>query len=313
MKTPVLFLIFNRPELTFRVFEEIRKAKPEQLFIAGDGPRENKTGEAEECIKTRSIIDKIDWGCDVKTLFRDKNLGCKTAVSSAINWFFENVEEGVILEDDCLPNQSFFFFCEMMLEKYRSEEKVMHIGGCNFQDGIKRGNASYYFSKYPVIWGWATWKRAWKHYDIEMKSLDSFFESEKIKNIHPQRTEQNYWRRKFSETKKGLINTWDYQWVLSCWVHSGVSVMPQVNLITNIGFSENATHTHNDSALANMPTEKLEKITDADKIWISRKADKYIFETIFGRPFPKWNDLTRTYLSSLIPVKVKEKIKKWRV
>ena len=161
ISTPVLFLIFNRPELTEKVFQKIQDAQPKYLFVAADGPRDNKYGEKDLCEKTRAVVlENITWECEVKTLFRTENLGCRTAVSSAINWFFENVEEGIILEDDTVPDNSFFSYCQALLEKYRNHEQIMMITGDNFQDGIKRGNGSYYFSRYVHIWGWASWRRA---------------------------------------------------------------------------------------------------------------------------------------------------------
>ena len=170
-QTPILFLIFNRPDTTKRVFESIRSIKPAKLYIAADGDRKDKVGEDLLCKDTRSIIDLIDWECEIKTLFRPENLGCKIAVSSAIDWFFENEEQGIILEDDCLPNESFYIYCETLLNYYAFNERIMHISGNNFQDGMMRGNGSYYFSNYNHIWGWASWKRAWKAYNVDLSFL----------------------------------------------------------------------------------------------------------------------------------------------
>lgn len=167
---PILFIIFNRPETTKAVFHEIRKNQPFQLFVAADGPRREIFEDIENCRKVREIIQLIDWECNVQTLFRDENLGCKIAVSSAIDWFFSQVDEGIILEDDCLPDQSFFPFCQELLEKYRYDAKIMMIGGSNFQFNKNKFEYSYYFSRYFHIWGWASWKRAWQFYDVEMKA-----------------------------------------------------------------------------------------------------------------------------------------------
>jgi hypothetical protein len=169
---PILFLVFNRPETTARVFEAIRNAKPSRLYIAADGPRDFIYNEYAVCAKTREIASRVDWDCDVETLFRAENLGCKAAVSSAISWFFSHEEEGIILEDDCLPCESFFYFTTILLEKYRHDERIAHIAGSNFQDGKKVGDGSYYFSDLYNIWGWATWKRVWKDYDAELRLLD---------------------------------------------------------------------------------------------------------------------------------------------
>lgn len=309
MKTPVLFLLFNRPEQTFRVFEEIRKANPEKLFIAADGPRSDKEGEAEKCTEVRKVAELVDWECEVQTLFREKNLGCKIAVSEGITWFFNNVEEGIILEDDCLPDPSFFTFCETLLEKYRNNEKIVCISGTNFQFGIKRGDASYYFSIYPNIWGWASWSRAWKKYDVNLDELDSFKTSGKIRKSVAEPKEQEYWMKRFEGVKKGEFNTWDYQWVFACWNNEGISISPNYNLVTNIGFGGEATHTHSEIPTANMPLEKPEKIIHPGKIKINREADNFIFEHIYGSPFQNWNDKIRAYVGSIIPGKLKEKIK----
>jgi len=190
--TPILFLIFNRPDTTQKVFNAIRKAKPKQFFIAADGSPPDREGEIEKCQKSRKIATSVDWDCEVKTLFRDKNLGCKIAISSAIDWFFENVEEGIILEDDCLPHQSFFWFCQELLEYYRNDTRIMHISGDNFQFGRKRGEGSYYFSKYSHVWGWATWRRAWKCFDINMKSFEEFKAENQINSIFQSKQQQKY-------------------------------------------------------------------------------------------------------------------------
>ena len=191
----------------------------------------------------RKITTQIDWPCEVKTLFREKNLGCKIAVSSAITWFFENVEQGIILEDDCLPNQSFFVFCEQMLELYKDDQRIMHISGDNFDFGQKRGNADYYFSKLNHIWGWATWKRAWKHYDLEMPTLEEFIENNYIKDIFNDKEIAKKWINNFKKAKNGKVNTWDYQWTYTIWSKNGLAIIPSKNLVKNIGFGYGATHT----------------------------------------------------------------------
>ena len=241
--TPILFIIFNRPETTKKVFEIIRQIKPSKLFIAADGPRSDKLDEVHLCDESRKTVSKIDWQCEVKTLYREKNLGCKIAVSSAINWFFENAEEGIILEDDCLPDPSFFIFCEQMLERYRNDLRIMHIGGDNFQFGRQRGNGDYYFSKMSHVWGWATWRRAWKYYDVEMKSLEDFIKNNYIKDIFNNKKIIDNWLKILNETKNNEIDTWDYQWTYTIWSQNGLSIIPNKNLVGNIGFGNNATHT----------------------------------------------------------------------
>lgn len=239
---PVLFLVFNRPDLVERTFQAIRSAKPGRLFVASDGPRPGRIEDRKNCEQSRAIVEKIDWDCEVKTLFRETNLGCRVAVSTAIAWFFSQVEEGIILEDDCLPNNSFFRFCSQLLERYREDERVMCITGNNFQNGHRRGSADYYFSIYNHIWGWATWRRAWDLYDPNASSFkeldrDFLFEGFLRENV------AEYWRNLFRSIDKPGFNTWDYQWTFACWANSGLTITPNVNLVSNIGFDERATHT----------------------------------------------------------------------
>lgn len=243
LKTSILFLTFNRLDTTKRVFEEIKKAKPLKLYIASDGPRENVSGEYEKVREVRNFIESnIDWECEVKTLFRDNNLGCKIAVSSAIDWFFENEQMGIILEDDCLPSQSFFRFCEELLIKYENDERVALISGDNFNKN-KIGEADYYFSKIPHIWGWATWKRAWQKYDVNMSKFSEFKKNKEIKKIWSNKNVQNYWLYILNEVYNNKIDTWDYQLAFSLFLNNSFCICPNVNLVSNIGFGKNATNT----------------------------------------------------------------------
>ena len=280
--TPILFLIFNRPEPTFKVFEIIRSIKPMNFFIAADGPRTNKIEETRRCEEARSIISQIDWDCQLKTIFRKKNLGCKSAVSSAITWFFEHVEEGIILEDDCLPDLSFFGFCQELLNYYRHDERIMMISGDNFQRGQIRGEGSYYFSKYCHIWGWATWRRAWKNYDVSMTSYPLFRSSNQIENVFENTDEQRYWLECFDRTFRGEIDTWDYQWVYTIFKNSGLSVIPNTNLVKNIGFDSRATHTSNRfEQLNEMQSFSIEEITHPTFILPQKEAELYTLREIY--------------------------------
>ncbi len=246
LKTPVLFLVFNRLDTTKKVFAEIRKAKPKQLFIASDGPREDKIQEKEIVEKIRKyLLKNINWKCEVKTLFRNKNLGCKYAVSGAIDWFFENVDQGIILEDDCLPSQSFFRFCEEMLDKYKNNEKIMHISGTNVEE-LSESEYDYFFSDRFNVWGWATWRRAWKKYDVEIKNWKKTRCSfNLIRKLKQQRLIEKIssWRL-YNLTYLGKIDTWDYQWDFCCLMNDGFCIIPKKNLITNLGFKK-GTHTTN--------------------------------------------------------------------
>ena len=238
-------MVFNRPDTTQRVFNEIRKAKPTKLFVAADGPRVDKHSEAKKCKEVRMIIDKgVDWNCKVHKLYRDKNLGCKIAVSSAIDWFFENIEEGIILEDDCLPSQSFFWFCQELLEKYRYDERVMMISGTNVNIEWRSNLQDYHFSYYGGIWGWATWKRAWNHFDVEMAEWKNTYWRKQIKYLIG---EKQYKRRvrNYEKTFNKQLDAWGYAWSFARLINSGMSVVPSKNLISNIGFNCEATHTKN--------------------------------------------------------------------
>jgi hypothetical protein len=257
LNVPLLFLIFNRPDTTQQVFDEIRKAQPAQLFVAADGPRKNQVADYELCKKTREIIRQVDWNCRVFTRFQDENLGCRHAVSSAITWFFSNVEEGIILEDDCIPDQSFFRFCQELLEKYRDDERIMMVSGDNFQFGKRRTNYSYYFSKYFHIWGWATWKRAWNYYDVDMKSWPKIKDGRWLIDIVKDKNAEKFWEKIFENTYRGTINTWDFQWVFSCWIQNGLAILPNVNLVKNIGFDGNATHTKGKNMQANLSVNSI--------------------------------------------------------
>ena len=246
-QTPVLLLIFNRPSLTLRVFERLRSARPGRLFIAGDGPRENHPGEAEAVEQARAVATMVDWDCDVKTLFREHNLGCARAVSSAIDWAFESVEELIILEDDCLASDSFFPYCAELLERYRDDQRICVISGDNFQQHPPRTPYSYYFSRFNHCWGWATWKRAWRHFDFDMNVWPEIRDGGRLTDILHDRLAEKYWTKIFDKAYAGAIDSWAYRWTFSCWVQSGLTVLPSVNLVRNIGFGEDATHTRNDS------------------------------------------------------------------
>lgn len=293
MNTAVLFIIFNREDTATKVFSKIREQKPSKLYVAADGPRAHKEGEDAKCKLTReTILNMIDWECDVKTLFRDANLGCRKAVSSAIDWFFQNEEMGIILEDDCLPDSSFFNFCTDLLEKYKDDERVMMISGDNFQNGKKYGKASYYFSKYVHIWGWASWRRAWAMYDIDMKDYAVFKKENRMDDVFKDEQESSYWLERFDSVALRNLDTWDYQWVYTVMKNNALAIMPNVNLISNIGFGTAATHTTDlNDPNANIPTQSIKKIEHPAFVLPNADADKaskqYLGITARPRPLRK--------------------------
>jgi hypothetical protein len=241
LDVPVLFFVFNRLPEVERVFEAIRQARPSRLYLAGDGPRPERRGEVLKCEAVRRhVTGKIDWPCEVRTFFKDSNAGPRIAIGEAITWFFENEEMGIVLEEDCLPGPEFFPYCEELLEKYRDDERVMHISGtCQLPD-LDRED-SYFFSRYPRTWGWATWKRAWSGYSLEIDDLES--DLRQIKHLFTAPGERNYWERILRRYDAGKIETWDYPWALTIWKRDGLSVYPTVDLVKNIGFTSDAVHT----------------------------------------------------------------------
>lgn len=257
LNTPVLFLIFCRPETTRRVFAAIREAKPRRLYIAADGARKHRPGEAERCETARKIATAVDWDCEVHTLFRNENMGLGKGLSSAITWFFEHESEGIILEDDCLPSPSFFTFCEAMLERYRNDTRVMEIGGNNFEKpGVRENEYSYYFSDLAYIWGWATWRRAWNLNDFLMKHYPEVKQKGYLNGHFSSLYERHYYQYVFERMYKNdekicRQNVWSYQWQFACKIHSGLVIVPNSNLVVNLGIGVEATNTTNPKGVGN--------------------------------------------------------------
>jgi len=282
LNTAVLFLVFNRPDTTSMVFEAIRQARPPRLYVAADSARVGRVGEVELVAKVRKIATAVDWPCEVKTLFRDQNLGCKYAVSGAITWFFDHEERGIILEDDCLPHPDFFGFCQDLLKCYEVDMRISTITGNNFQNETKRGDASYYFSKYNHCWGWATWRRAWQNYQGDLQFWPEWRASETWKRQTPDRVERTYWERIFERVHGGRIDSWAYPWTACVWHQGGLTATPNVNLVSNIGFGKDATHTTSTkSKHSEVPTTALGKITHPECVKIDFEADRWIFDFHF--------------------------------
>jgi hypothetical protein len=254
---PVALIIFNRPELTAKVFESIRQARPATLVVIADGARTSRKGETELCAATRAITENIDWPCRVVRHYADHNLGCRNRVSSGLDLLFGEFERAIILEDDCVPEPSFFRFCDQLLERYKDDERVMAISGDNFQFGNHQSEYSYYFSLYPHVWGWATWRRAWQHYDVTMHNWPQMIEANWLSNILPDPKAAKFWQETFQAVYDGSIDTWDHQWTYACWQRNGLAALPRTNLISNIGFGADATHTKRQSKFSRMAVEPL--------------------------------------------------------
>ncbi|MEP0870509.1 glycosyltransferase family 2 protein [Trichocoleus desertorum AS-A10] len=277
---PVVFLIFRRLELTARVFEQIKAAQPSKLLVVADGPR----SEAERtlCDQTRAVTEQIDWECEVFRNYSEENLGCCRRVASGLTWAFEQVEEAIILEDDCLPHPDFFGFCQTLLNYYRDDDRVWVISGNNFQNGQWRGDGSYYFSKYNHCWGWATWRKAWQHWEFNPKKWLEFRDSGLMQFVCESSRESAYWTEIFNTLfLENKLNSWAYPWMFTCWMQSGLSILPNVNLVSNIGFEANATHTQSDSSLANLSAGELERISHPTFILQDKSADLYTFSQCY--------------------------------
>ena len=243
LNTAILFLVFNRLDTTKKVFKAIRQAKPPRLYIAADGARANKKGERKNVDAVRDYIMKnVDWDCDIRTLFRDQNLGCKYAVGGAITWFFENEEQGIILEDDCLPSQSFFWYCEELLDKYKEDKSIYLISADSRGPDSFGMKEDYGFCKYPMIWGWASWARAWKDYDPELKDWP-IHSKDLPASISTYKPTVKFWKKVFQEIYEKKVDTWDYQFSYLLLKNKGKCIVPKFNLVSNVGFGNDATHT----------------------------------------------------------------------
>ena len=283
MNTPVAFIIFNRPERTARVFAEIRTAKPKQLFVIADGPR--TTEEAVVCAQTRAITEAIDWECDVKRYYMEKNVGIRKQPPQGISWVFSQVDRAIILEDDCVPHPSFFPYCEELLERYKDDTRIMQISGDNFhqENSDFKLTDSYYFSVVPQVWGWATWKRAWDLYDLDFPLWPKAFEQHWLKNVFADPATLDRWEYVLDRYYKGTAPTWDGAWAFACFINNGLSINPRVNLVSNIGFGATATTSKTPHReIAELPTQELAfPLVHPQYVVPHREYDAYIFRHIF--------------------------------
>jgi hypothetical protein len=283
VQTPVAFFVYRRPDTTQRVFNAIANVKPTRLLVIADGPRNDE--EQIVCDQTRAITEHVDWECEVLRNYADTNLGLKRRVSSGLDWVFESYDEAIILEDDCLPDPSFFSFCEALLAKYRDDHRVMHISGDQFQRNLPVSE-SYYFSIYAHVWGWATWRRAWSLYDVSMgKWQEPSFRNRVLRKFR-RRSERNFWKNIGARTLRNEIDSWAYQWSLTCLGHDGLAINPTDNLVSNIGFGTNATHTvSSEHPLANIPTREVAfPLRHPSSILPVRSLDEKTADLFFTKP-----------------------------
>ena len=299
---PVLILAFNRPDTTGKVIQSLRAVRPARIYFAVDGARRERVGEAGDVERVRALAGQIDWNCEIKTLFREDNLGCKLAVSGAITWFFEQVESGIILEDDCIAHPSFFRFANDLLKRFEHDQRVMMVSGDNFQVGTPRTAYSYYYSRYTHIWGWATWRRAWNLYDHRMEAWPELRDGGWLADILGDARAVEYWTRIFDTTHAELNTSWAYRWMYSAWIQNALTILPNMNLVTNIGFGETATHTvrGEDSIAALASSEMTFPLSHPPFVIRDELADLHSQRNVFSAA-PLWRRIGRRIKRGLLP------------
>lgn len=281
MDVAVCLFVFNRPEPTARVFARIAEARPARLFLIGDGPRADVPDDEPRCARVWQILEQVDWACEVTVLRATENLGLRVRLVTGLDWLFAQTDEAIILEDDCVPHPSFFPYCIELLEKFRDDERIMCISGDNCQPGVRRGDGSYYFSRLPRIWGWATWARAWNLYDPELKAWPRLGRPW-VRDVLGREDAAEYWCGIF-DNESVLTGTWDYQWTFSIWAQHGLAVVPNANLVSNVGWGPDATHTmdenspHRDRDVSEMAFPLMHPAV----VTPDRDADDYALDHVF--------------------------------
>jgi hypothetical protein len=299
VKSPVALFMFRRPDTTAVVLDAIRAARPSILLVVADGPRAGRDDDAAACAATRALIDGVDWPCDVRREFANENMGCRRRVSSGLAWVFGQVPEAIILEDDCVPDATFFPFCDELLDRYRNDARVAQISGANNQKGRRRGADSYYFSRYNPVWGWASWRRAFAPYDATMRRWPELRDARWLEQVLDSRAQVQYWTTVFQDCFDGRIDTWDYQWVFASWLHDMLAVVPNRNLVRNIGFGAGATHTAGQAMFADDPLEKMEfPLRHPAGVARNVEADRFSERLEYTEP---WRARARKALRRVVP------------
>ena len=302
MKTPVAFLVFNRPDCTRQTFAAIRNARPERLLIVADGPRPERPGEAELCAEVRAIVtDGVDWPCQVETDWSQTNAGCRARISSGLGWVFSMVEEAIILEDDCVPHSTFFPFCEELLARYRDDPRVMMIAGANFDPRESQSSYSYRFSRICHVWGWASWRRAWQFYDPDIRLWPEFRDNHRLDDIFRDPAVISHWAANLEGVYNRSLDTWDYQLSLASFARNAVNVVANTNLVTNIGFAPSATHTTSlDDPRRNIPAEEMKRPMRHPPFVLANTASD---ERVLGPRAASWRNRLRKLKGKLFVAK----------
>lgn len=281
-RIPVVHIVFNRPDLAAASFERIRQQQPTDLFVIADGPRPDHPADIAQCAEVRDIVTNVNWKCQVRYDFADTNMGLQQRIVSGLNNVFAQVDQAIVLEDDCLPHDDFFAFCETMLDRYHHDERIVTVTGSNFQHGRQRGDGSYYFSKYNHCWGWATWSRAWALNDVSLEFWESWHHSSAWPAHCPDPVERKHWEQIFGKVRNGEINSWAYPWMASVWRADGLTATPNVNLVANVGFGEDATHTTSAETGPARPVAPLGEIQHPSRHAQDVDADRYVFDHTYG-------------------------------
>lgn len=297
-RTPVAVLLFKRPDMARQVLQAVAQARPSLLLVVGDGPKADSSGDLERVLAARAVVDEFDWDCPVLTNYAETNLGLRQRIISGLNWIFQNTDEAIILEEDCIPHPTFFRFCDELLEHYREDRRIMAIGGVNYQFSRNATPFSYYFSIYNHVSGWASWRRAWACFEEKMESWPYVRESGLLRARLHRAQAVRYWSKRFQSTYEGKIDSWAYTWTYTCWVQNGLTILPSVNMITNIGSGLEAAHSHGRrNPRLYMPAQGVEfPLLHPTVVLPHSKADKYTQNRFFRE---NW----------LAPVKLR--LKKW--
>jgi hypothetical protein len=293
--TPIAVLTFNRPQLTERLLGILARIKPRRILVVSDGPRAHVATDVGKCAAVRRLFEKLDWECDIERNFAESNMGSFPRNSSGLNWVFEQVDEAIILEDDCVPDLSFFSFCEALLEQYRNDPRIGLISGNNFLKPTIRQVASYFFSGYATTWGWASWRRTWHQVDFNMPYWPQFRDGGKLLQAVFSSSEARYWRSIYDAIhERRMKNAWDYQLMLACMRFNLLTVVPTVNLVSNVGFGPDSTHCEDNKSLAyNVRAHRMEfPLVHPELIQASLELDYQIFRRRFHEywwsRWPKW-------------------------
>ena len=281
---PVVIVVFNRPDVTSKLLTCLEKIQPTELYVISDSARNHIENEAEKVRKVRSLVDNISWRCSVHRNYATENMGCMRRVSSGLDWVFSNVDCAIVLEDDCIPADDFFYFAAEMLDKYKDDKRVMSISGTRLYPEQASVGTSYTFSKYSICWGWATWSRAWNLYDGSLEGYKTIKDSDYLNFYLNSYRASIYWKFILDKVYLGKINSWAYRWMFSHWVNNGLSIVPSKNLVTNIGVGSDATHTQDENVFLCRSSYSLERpFKGPDTVFCDVKMDSWIEDNFYSK------------------------------